>query len=338
MPVKSTMELPGKGLIDRFNRRLNYLRLSITDRCNLRCTYCVPDAFFPKLPHAEILRYEEILRIVRIAVQLGISKVRVTGGEPLVRKGVYAFLKALGGIKGLEDVSLTTNGVLLAEKIERILDAGIHRINISLDTLNRNKYKKITGFDRFDAVWKGIRSALDAGFYPIKLNVVVIRGVNEDELVDFARLSMKAPFFIRFIEYMPMGTHCMNIHQQLLAPEILHTLEKIGPLEPILRNKNDGPAERYRFAGAAGEIGLIRPISHHFCHDCNRLRLTASGRLRVCLLSSVQEDLKGPMRNGASDAEIGRIMAQAVLRKPHEHGLGCMKNCDVLDPMSAIGG
>jgi cyclic pyranopterin phosphate synthase len=337
--VKPFVALPGNALIDRYNRQLNYLRLSITDRCNLRCTYCVPPGFFPKLPHKEILRYEEILRLVKIAVRLGVSKVRVTGGEPLVRKGFHGFLDALGGLEGLEDISLTTNGVFLAENLSRIQMAGIRRINISLDTLQREKYKKITGFDRFDAVWKGIRTSREAGFHPIKINVVVIRGINEDELTDFARLSMDQPFFIRFIEHMPIGgNQCTNIRQQLLAPEILNAVEEVGPLEPIFRNKNDGPAERYRFTGAVGEIGLIRPISHHFCGECNRLRLTASGRLRVCLLSGDAVDLKGPMRNGATDAELARIMVQAVRRKPQEHRLHCKKASDLSDPMSAIGG
>jgi len=339
LSVKPFIELhPKETLIDRFSRRLNYLRISITDRCNLRCIYCVPDGFFPKLPHDEILRYEEILRIVKIAVRLGVTKVRVTGGEPLVRKGVYGFLEALGQISGLSDVSLTTNGVFLAHQIHRIRKAGIRRINISLDTLNREKYRRITGVDRFDAAWEGIRSAHESGFHPIKINVVVIRGVNDDELIDLARLSIEHPYFVRFIEYMPMGVHCMNMDQQMLAPEILTQIEGIGTLEPVFKAKSDGPAERYRFNGAAGEIGLIRPISHHFCQDCNRLRLTASGQLRVCLLSKIQVDLKGPMRDGATDAELAEMIKEAILRKPQDHGLSLRNVSAVLDPMSAIGG
>jgi cyclic pyranopterin phosphate synthase len=284
------------------------------------------------------LRYEEILRIVTIAVRLGVTKVRVTGGEPLVRKGVYGFLEALGQISGLSDVSLTTNGVFLAHQIHRIRKAGIRRINISLDTLNREKYRRITGVDRFDAAWEGIRSAHESGFHPIKINVVVIRGVNDDELIDLARLSIEHPYFVRFIEYMPMGVHCMNMDQQMLAPEILTQIEGIGTLEPVFKAKSDGPAERYRFNGAAGEIGLIRPISHHFCQDCNRLRLTASGQLRVCLLSKIQVDLKGPMRDGATDAELAEMIKEAILRKPQDHGLSLRNVSAVLDPMSAIGG
>ncbi len=339
MPIQPLIELPARALMDRFHRRLNYLRLSITDRCNLRCRYCVPDGFFPKLPHEEILTYEEILRLLTIAVDLGISKVRVTGGEPLVRKGVYDFLQQLGTLPGLSDISLTTNGVFLSDQIHRIKSAGIRRINVSLDTLKREKYKRITGFDRFDAVWEGIRLARETGFYPIKINVVVIRGINDDELADFARLSLDHPYFIRFIEYMPMGSHCMNVDgQQMLGPEILEKIETVGRPQPLPREENDGPAERYRLPGAAGEIGLIRPISHHFCHQCNRLRLTASGQLRVCLLSNLQVDLKGPLRSGATDVELSRILVRAVRRKPQEHGLSCANAPTVSDPMSAIGG
>ncbi len=338
MEVQPLIELPQRTLVDRFNRHLNYLRLSITDRCNLRCTYCVPDGFFPKLPSREILRYEEVLRLVKIAVHLGVSKVRVTGGEPLVRKGVYEFLDTLGRIDGITDISLTTNGVFLADQIDRIRKAGIGRINISLDSLKREKYKRITGFDRFDTVWKGIRLARERGVHPIKINVVVIRGVNDDELMDFARLTFDFPYAVRFIEYMPMGSHCRSYGQQILAPEILDKLKSLGELEPVPRNETDGPAERYRFKGAAGEIGLIRPISHHFCSDCNRLRLTASGQLRVCLLSNIQVDLKGPMRDGAADTELARLMIRAVLRKPRKHGLSCTEGSPVSDPMFAIGG
>lgn len=338
VPINPSVQPSAKVLVDPFNRRLNYMRLSITDRCNLRCIYCVPDGFFPKLRHSDILSYEEILRLIQIAARLGVTKVRVTGGEPLIRKGVYGFMEKLNGVEGLSEISLTTNGVYLGDQIERIRRAGIRRVNISLDTLKRDKYRKITGLDRFDAVWNSLRLAREAGFHPIKINMVVIRGVNEDEVSDFARLSIDHPFAIRFIEYMPIGSHCMNIQRQILAPEIRNQIESIGTLEPISRSRDDGPAERYRFSGASGEIGFIQPISHHFCHECNRLRLTASGQLRVCLLSNIHVDLKGPMREGASDADLSRILIRAVRQKPREHGLACKQTASVTAPMSAIGG
>ena len=330
--------MPDSKLIDRFNRNLNYLRISITDRCNLKCLYCVPQDLIPKLPSHEILNYEEILRIVRVSVRLGISKVRVTGGEPLVRKGVYHFLEELAGVEGLEDISLTTNGVLLKENIHKIKSAGIKRINISLDTLNRERFEQITGHDFFQQVWEGIELAQQMGFYPIKINVVPVKGVNDDELVDIARLSITHPFYIRFIEYMPMGADHMDIDRHLLAPEIKKNIEQLGELFPVHRGTNDGPAERYTFESGQGEIGFIRPISRHFCQTCNRLRLTASGQLRPCLMSDTQEDLKSILRKGCSDRELAEVFLEAVRLKPLEHLLEADHNAGNAVQMCAIGG
>jgi GTP 3',8-cyclase len=325
-------------LIDPCNRNLNYLRISITDRCNLRCIYCVPHGFIPKLPHKEILSYEEILHIVRISVGLGISKVRITGGEPLVRKGVYGFLKRLTKIEGLLDISLTTNGVFLKHNINKIKSAGIKRINISLDTLNRKKYRKITGYDFFDQVWEGIDLAHKMGFDPVKLNVVPLKGINDDELTDIAALSIDYPFHIRFIEYMPMGTNQMESDHHLLFPEIKKRIDQFGKLIPVEKGMNDGPAERFKFESAKGEIGFIRPISQHFCNTCNRLRLTASGQLRPCLMSDVQVDLKTPLRKGCSDAELAEVFFQAVRLKPLGHNLSGDHPVGVSAQMCAIGG
>ena len=325
-------------LIDRYSRNLNYLRISITDRCNLRCSYCVPREEIVRLSHDEILRYEEILRLVRIGVDLGVSKVRVTGGEPLVRKGVYDFLGELVRIDGIEDVSLTTNGVLLKDNIHKIRAAGIKRINISLDTLSRDKYKKITGHNRFDRVWSGIQQAQKAGFAPIKLNVVALKGVNDDELVELAGLSFSQPYHIRFIEHMPFGAPQTGKGEYLLTPEIKASIRTLGELEPIGKGLNDGPAERFKFKGARGEIGFIRPLSRHFCSTCNRLRLTANGQLRSCLLTDQQEDLRGPLRRGSSDEELAEIFFKAVQYKPSEHQLSCQENGQVQGRMFAIGG
>lgn len=330
--------MPNSKLIDPCNRKLNYLRISITDRCNLRCIYCVPYGFIPKLPHKEILSYEEILHIVRISVGLGISKVRITGGEPLVRKGVYGFLKRLTKIEGLLDISLTTNGVFLKDNINKIKSAGIKRINISLDTLNRKKYRKITGYDFFDQVWEGIELAHKMGFDPVKLNVVPLKGINDDELTDIAALSIDYPFHIRFIEYMPMGTNQMESDHHLLFPEIKKRIDQFGKLIPVEKDMNDGPAERFKFESAKGEIGFIRPISQHFCSTCNRLRLTASGQLRPCLMSDVQVDLKTPLRKGCSDAELAEVFLQAVRLKPLGHNLSGDHPVGVSAQMCAIGG
>jgi cyclic pyranopterin phosphate synthase len=329
---------PRPELIDACNRRLNYLRISITDRCNLRCAYCLPCEDVPRLSHEEVLRYEEILRIVKVGVGLGISKVRVTGGEPLVRKGVLGFLAELARIPEIMDLSLTTNGVRLKEHLQALQAAGVARINISLDTLQPERYRRITGVDAFDTVWEAIRAAHAAGFRPIKLNVVALNGVNDDELVDLARLSLEYPFHVRFIEFMPIGASRIEKRPPLLVPEIQQRIGVLGRLVPVERAEMDGPAHRYRFEGAPGEIGFIPAISHQFCRRCNRLRLTASGQLRPCLLSDRQEDLKGPLRRGCSDAELAEIFFNATRHKPSDHNLAVGEPAHVCCQMRSIGG
>ena len=325
-------------LIDPCNRHLNYLRISITDRCNLKCIYCVPRDLIPRLAHDEILTYEEILRLVRVGVKLGISKIRVTGGEPLVRKGVYDFLSELSRIEGLADLSLTTNAVALKDNLKKIKSAGIKRINISLDTLKREKFAKITGMDLFDQVWQGIEGAREMAFHPIKINIVALNGVNDDELIDMAQLSFDHPFHMRFIEYMPIGESQMGNGPLLLAPEIKKRISVLGNLIRVHNSINDGPAQRYRFEGALGEIGFIHALSHHFCDRCNRLRLTARGQLRPCLLSDHHEDVKGPLRNGCSDDQLAEIFFKAVRHKPSDHNLGVQNSSRVCGQMHSIGG
>lgn len=303
-------------LIDGRHRKLNYLRISVTDRCNLRCLYCNPRIKTQKLLHKNILRYEEILRIIRIGVRLGITKVRITGGEPLVRKGCCDFLDQIAGIDGIEDISLTTNGVLLKQHIDRIMSAGIRRLNISIDTLDRRKYEKITGADVFDQVWEGIWAALDKGCDPVKLNVVALRGINDNELASLAKLSMDHPFHVRFIECMPIGRTLPSGGPPLLYPEIRSCIRKIGELHPVSNGVNDGPAQRFKFANAPGEVGFISPLSRHFCDTCNRLRLTADGHILSCLLSNVCENIKAPLRMGLLDEDLTDVFVRAVKRKP----------------------
>jgi GTP 3',8-cyclase len=329
---------PPTRLIDPCNRHLNYLRVSITDRCNLACAYCLPQDAVPRLAHESILRYEEILRILRVGAKLGITKVRVTGGEPLIRKGVYEFLTRLCRLPELRDISLTTNGVLLRENLERIRTAGIRRLNISLDTLRPERYRAITGMDFFDRVWNGILAAQAMGFHPIKLNAVAIEGENDDELVELARLSIEHPFHIRFIEFMPIGRSQFAGKPTLLVPEIMQRLAPLGPLIPVPRSEHDGPARRYRLEGARGEIGFISAISRHFCDRCNRLRLTASGQLRPCLLSDFQVDLKRPIRRGCSDEELSELFFQAIRHKPSDHNLSVGEPAHVCCQMRSIGG
>lgn len=325
-------------LKDKYNRKIDYLRVSITDRCNLQCIYCTPRHLLPRLSHEDILTYEEILRFVGVCAGLGVKKIRVTGGEPLVRKGVYEFLGKLTAIKGLADVSLTTNGVFLKDNIDKIKATGIHRINISLDTLKADKYLRITGQDVFHQVWDSIASAQQKGMSPIKLNVVTMKGINDDEIIDFARLSMTQPYYIRFIEYMTIGDANLQITENILTPEIKDRIRILGQLFPVERKGLDGPAEYFKFKGARGRIGFISAISHHFCDTCNRMRLTASGKLRPCLLSDQAIDIKTPMRNGCSDRVLEDIFLSAVRKKPKGHNLTSDLSTRVATQMSSIGG
>jgi len=328
---------PG-SLVDRFDRTLNYLRISVTDKCNLRCTYCFSPGPHPKLQHSDILRYEEILRIVKVGAALGITKIRITGGEPLVRKGISDFLKRLTAIPGLSDVSLTTNGMLLDQHLDRIRNAGIKRLNISLDSLKRERFRKITGEDGFDQVWHAISKARDMGFSPIKINVVAIPGVNEDELIDFARLTFSYPFHIRFIEYMPIGSPTFKTSRTLLTQEIKRKIGSLGLLTPLEQDGKDGPARRFQIQGALGEVGFISPVSQHFCQTCNRIRLTADGRLRLCLLSDQTLDIGGILRSGGSDEDLIHLFQKAALLKHEKHCLQSGDTYSVKDFMSSIGG
>jgi cyclic pyranopterin phosphate synthase len=326
-------------LVDTYNRHLNYLRISITDRCNLSCIYCKPDRCVPKLQHEDILTYEEILHLMGIVIPLGITKVRLTGGEPLVRKGVCDFLARLTALDGLKDVSLTTNGIFLKKKLERIKTAGIRRLNVSLDSLDRDKYREITGFDGFQDVWEGLDMARRMGFNPIKVNVVVMRGINDNELLDFARLTFKYPYHIRFIEYMPIGVSESDHFFRYVPTSLIQArLNSFHTLIPVPRDAQDGPSQRFRFGGSLGEIGFISPMSHHFCRTCNRLRLTASGQLRPCLLSNREIDIRGPLRAGASDHDLADIFREAALSKEAEHRLTPDQPLGKMSQMSSIGG
>ncbi len=327
-----------KVLRDRFNRRINYLRISLTDRCNLRCIYCVPPEGERKLRHKDILRYEELLRIARIAIKLGINKIRLTGGEPLVRKGVGEFIPMLTSLDGLDDVSLTTNGVLLRDNLAMLKSAGITRINVSLDSLKSLNFKYITRFDYFSKVWEGIEKARDMGFSPIKLNIVTMRGINDNEVLDFGRLAIEQPFHIRFIECMPIGLQS-NTSAFISNAEVEKLLvDRFGPLVSVSPEKNDGPATRFRFEDGKGEIGFISAISHSFCHTCNRIRLTADGKLLPCLLSDSEVDLKGPLRRGCLDEELIEVFLEAVNSKPQHHLLQGENHQKVHRKMCSVGG
>jgi len=315
----------GNGLTDLFSRSISYLRLSLTDRCNLKCMYCVTEdesaGCLSKLQHDELLTYEELLRVVRVAVAMGITKVRLTGGEPLVRRNVMGFIRELTRIEGLGDVRITTNGVLLAQHAQELLDAGVTKVNISLDSLLPKRVAEITGADCFDAVWRGIETVLGLGFSPVKLNMVAMRHINDDEILDFARMSQRLPLQVRFIEFMPIGASSRwNADTYISSDEIMARIATLGELIPLEKGRNDGPAKVFRLgADAAGSLGFISPLSHHFCNRCNRLRLTSAGALRSCLLHDEEVDLRSVLRNQPTDESIREAMLTAIRNKPRGH-------------------
>jgi cyclic pyranopterin phosphate synthase len=338
--------------LDAYNRPISYLRISVTDRCNLRCIYCMPEEGVPWRPHEHVLRYEEIETIVRAAADLGITKIRLTGGEPLVRLGLVDLVRKIAQIDGIDDLAMTTNGVLLAQHAQDLADAGLHRVNISLDTLDPDRFRRITRCGRLEDVLDGIEAARLAGLRPIKINTVVIRSMNDDEVVGLAAKSLEAPWWnIRFIELMPVGSGGLVTQawekKVVTAREIRQRIESaLGELKPAKIRAGNGPARYYRLSGGAGNppdgnrtgtVGFITPVSEHFCYKCNRLRLTADGQLRPCLLSDQEIDLRTPLRGGADADEIKALIVEGINRKPMHHHLA-----EHLHPenraMSQIGG
>ncbi len=293
----------------------------------------------------ELLSYEEMFRIVRIAVSLGMTKIRLTGGEPLVRKGIMDFIGRLSGLNGLKQIRLTTNGMLLGKYAESLLDSGVHHLNISLDTLQRKKFMSITGRDAFDTVFSGIEKAIEKKFF-IKLNVVAMKGVNDDEFVDFTRLALDTGIHVRFIEFMPIGDGSIwEKERYITAKDIQENYLQAYHFIPLAKNEIDGPARMYTIAdsrGKKGKLGFISPISHHFCDQCNRLRLTSEGKLRACLLHDGDTDLKKILRAGCTDQEIEDAIRDTILNKPKNHGI--LQNANTFSEpvcksqMSRIGG
>jgi GTP 3',8-cyclase len=331
-------DMEQKTLVDGSKRKVSYLRVSVTDRCNLACRYCMTHES-KWLPRERILTLEEINRLVRVAIGRGIDKVRLTGGEPLCRKGIIGFIERVCRFEGLEDLSLTTNGTLLAAKARQLRQAGLRRINISLDTLDAAGFRKMTGTDLFEQVWQGIMAAAAEGFNPVKINAVVMRGSNEDQIELLADLSRKHPFHVRFIEYMPIGIDPHAAYERFMPmAQIEARLRRMGPLVAIANGRSDGPALRYRFEGAPGEIGLIGSMSNHFCSRCNRIRLTADGHLRPCLLAESYVDVMPSLRGGATDAELAALFTQALAGKQGEHNLSFSGTCMLRTKMVSIGG
>jgi cyclic pyranopterin phosphate synthase len=325
-------------LRDAFGREIDYLRISVTDRCNLRCVYCMPPQGIEWKARSEILTYEEITTVVRAAAALGIRKVRLTGGEPLVRPDIERLVAMIAAVRGIEDVSLTTNAVLLDRHAESLACAGLGRVNVSLDTLHADRFERITRFGHIDDVWRGLEAAERVGLAPIKLNAVVVRGMNDDELADLAALTLDHAWHVRFIELMPVANEG-DWGDPLRVPppgERLVTAEEMQArlstqlgipelfAEALLASSavpGNGPARVFRLPNAKGTLGFITPVSQHFCPTCNRVRLTADGKLRPCLLNDGEVDVMGALRASASDAEVQALLTRAVENKPERHRL-----------------
>ena len=309
------------GLSDSFQRPINYLRISVTGRCNLRCIYCMPAAGVPLISHNDVLSYEEIRTVAGAAAELGINKVRITGGEPLVRAGLPELIRMLARISTIDDISLTTNGILLARYATELKQAGLRRVNISLDTLDPDKFKYITRCGTLKDTLKGIEAAKSAGLTPVKINMVVIVGINDDELLDFAAKTIKEGWHVRYIELMPSTGGETTAAQFTSVSDMKQRLAALGELEPCLLDAGNGPAKYFRFPDSTGTVGFITPVSEHFCFHCNRLRLTADGKLRSCLLNKGETDLRQSLRGDMSPKELKKLIREAAANKPRGHQL-----------------
>lgn len=307
-------------MIDQFGRRVEYLRISVTDKCNLRCVYCMPMEGLPWLKREALLSYEEIERIVRTMAGMGLKRVRITGGEPLVRRDLPELTAMLAKVPGIEDLSLSTNAVLLAEHADALRAAGVHRLNVSLDSLRPDRVDEIARRPgSYPKIMEGLRAAEEAGFEPIKINVVLIRGQNDDEIEDFARITRERPWHVRFIEMMPTGANLdLSAGSFVSCAEALRRVRAIEQLEPVEGPFGNGPARYHRFPGAPGTVGVITPMSHNYCDRCNRMRLTADGQLRPCLFGSLQTNLRDPLRAGD---DIRPLIEETLQVKPERHHL-----------------
>ena len=320
------------GVCDSFQRGISYLRISITDRCNLRCIYCMPEKGVPLVLHGDVLSFEEILPVVRACVELGIDRIRITGGEPLVRAGVIDLVRMIAGIQGIRDISMTTNGTLLARYASLLKQAGLQRVNVSLDTLRDDRFKQITRVGELADALRGIEAAVNAGLSPVKVNMVPMAGINDDEILDFARLTQAEGWHVRFIELMPLN----RVAEFVPSQDIRTRIESLGPLEPFTGLSGNGAARYFHLPGANGSVGFISPVTEPFCQQCNRLRLSSTGMLYACLFSTQGFDIRTPVRRGADIDEIKGLIIQAVASKPGEHHFseGCIENKN----MSSIGG
>jgi len=306
---------------DKYSREIDYLRISVTDRCNLRCVYCMPEKGIDIVPHNDILTLEEIARVVQASTLVGVRKIRLTGGEPLIRKGISPLINRISSMPEIDDIALTTNGIIFAEQAEILKQAGLKRVNFSLDSLREDRFKFITRGGNLNKVLESIETAIRLDIKPVKINTVLIRDFNDDEIIQFANLTMEKPLHIRFIELMPIGTSQTWASGRFIpAQEVKDIIEiKLGRLDRIQKPKGNGPAQYYQFKGAVGTIGFISAISEHFCSKCNRLRLTSTGVLRPCLYSDDEVDIRTALRSGASLKKLSEIIVRSARNKPKKH-------------------
>jgi cyclic pyranopterin phosphate synthase len=328
-----------KPLVDGHGRAIGDVRISVTDRCNFRCQYCMPAEGLPWLDRSALLTYEEIERLVRLLASMGVHDVRLTGGEPLVRRELWRLVERLAAIPEVEDLSLTTNGYLLTRQVDQLVAAGLKRINVSLDSLAPDRFFQLTRRDSLAQVLEGLQAAqAHPELRPIKVNVVALKDFTEDEVLRFAEFARSKPYEVRFIEFMPLDADRAWTRDKVLPnADIVRMIDEVYPLEPIGRERH-GTARRYRFRDGTGEMGFISPVSEPFCGDCNRIRLTAEGELRTCLFSMTETDLRGPLRAGATDAELEELIRDAVWRKELKHHVNDPGFVQPPRTMSQIGG
>ncbi len=326
-------------LADAFNRPITYLRVSVTDKCNLRCVYCMPEEGLQWLRREDVLRYEEIVEIVRAAAAVGVRTIRLTGGEPLVRRDLDRLVRSIAAVPGIDDIALSTNALLLEEQIPALVDAGLTRVNISLDTLRPDRFEAISRRPGLDRVLRGIDAAIAAGLGPVKLNCVVMRGQNDDELADFAAMTKERAIYVRFIEVMPVHENLgLQAETYVSSEEILERVATIGSIAPVPGPPGNGPARYFAFDGAPGAVGVISPLSHDYCERCNRVRLTADGRLRLCLFGDQHVDLRTPVRAGATTEDLAAMLRSAMFIKPERHHLKLGEASSQMRAFSEIGG
>lgn len=337
--LTTSIDLTRAPLVDGFNRSIDYLRVSVTDKCNLRCVYCMPEEGLAWLRRDEILSYEEIVEIVAAAAGVGVRAIRLTGGEPLLRRDLARLVAGIARVEGIEDIALSTNALLLEEQLPELVAAGLRRVNVSLDTLQPDRFEAIARRPGLDRVLRGIEAAVAAGLQPLKINCVVMRGRNDDEIADFAALTRERPVFVRFIEVMPVHENLeLSRDTYVSSEEILERVAAIGRIEPVAGPGGNGPARYFAFPNAPGAVGVISPLSHDYCERCNRVRLSADGRLRLCLFGDYALDLRAPLRAGAGREAIASLLRAGMLIKPERHHLRLGETASQMRAFSEIGG